>query len=372
MSQIFEGLKTRAIIDQAERHDLVEKILDYFPDMIHSVNENGEIVYVNKKSEELVGLKAEELIGKSIYEIYHPSLHQEVKSGLVDLKKKGIKKVRSQVRHKNGTPIDVEIRSLSLYNERDQFVKTFSVIRDISETNQLKRQLIQSEKLATIGEFSAGIMHDIKNPVMVIIGMSELIASGDLKDPNTIIEYAKRIKNAGDKIATLSDHMRGFVRSDIEKLSTTDFGNLLEEAFPLVESRLQSLGITMTNNLKGKNITLLCRPNQIEQVFINLISNACDVLKDSPQRFIEVSGTKFHDSIQITFEDSGPGVKKEISSKIFDSFFTTKPKGEGTGLGLSISKGIIGEHGGTIEITRSKKLGGASFIIKIPTKMPEE
>lgn len=372
MSQIFEGLKTKTIMDQGERHDLVERILDYFPDMIHSVDENGEIVYVNRKSEELVGIKAEDLIGKSIYEIYHPSLHQEVKSGLVDLKKKGIKKVRSQVRHKNGNPVDVEIRSLSLYNEKDQFVKTFSVIRDISETNLLKRQIIQSEKLATIGEFSAGIMHDIKNPLMVIIGMSELIASGDLKDLSTIVEYAKRIKNAGDKIATLSDHMRGFVRSDIEQLSMTDFGTLLEESLPLVESRLLTTGISFFNNLKGKNIALLCRPNQIEQVFINLISNACDVLKDSPKKVIEVNGTKFNDSIQITFEDSGPGVNQEISSKIFDSFFTTKPKGEGTGLGLSISKGIIGEHGGSIEITRSQKLGGASFVIKLPNKIPEE
>lgn len=363
-SGIFSGLKTKESQGQG---DLFFQILDHFPDMIQSVDEDGKIVYANIKATELLGYSNQELIGKSVFEIYAPHLRDLVKSGLKDLKSKGVKAVKSQVATKKGEIVDVEIRSLSLYDEEGSFVKTFSVIRDIRELNYLRAQLIQSSKLASIGEFASGIVHDIKNPLIIIDSYAQMIEK-DFENPGKIKKAGEKIKAAGERIKKLCDHMRIFVRGGVEESVAVDLSKILDNSLLMLETAIKKSSASFESKLAGKNLVIECRQNQIEQVLMNLIGNACDAVADAPIREILVDGEDLGDSIVLHIEDSGPGISKENIAKIFDAFFTTKPAGKGTGLGLSITNGIIREHGGSIDVTESK-FGGAAFLVKLPKKM---
>ena len=165
------------------KENIFEQIVEHFPDIIHSVDANGTIVSTNAFASDLLGYTQEELIGKSVYDIYPPDIKKSVSKGFEELKKEGFKdRIESKLISRSGEIIDVEIRSLSLYNKNGKFIRTFSIIRDMREINFLKEQLVQQGKLAALGELAAGIMHDIRNPLTVINSYNNTFLKGAIDD----------------------------------------------------------------------------------------------------------------------------------------------------------------------------------------------
>lgn len=350
--------------------DIFEQIVQHFPDIIHSVDGNGKIVSTNAFASELLGYTQEELVGKSIYDIYPQEIRGMVKKGFEQLKKDGFKDgIESKLVSKTGELIDVEIRSLSLYDDDGNFIRTFSIIRDMRQVNYLKHQLVQQSKLAAIGELAAGIMHDIRNPLTVINSYNNAFLPNAIQsdDKEMMLRCQKAVEKAAERIQRLSDHMRGFTRTEKEPFEEVELNSLLNDCLLMLESRIKYTGTVLKNKLEGKEFKFESQPSKLEQVLINLLANACDAIEDSPSKVVTIDAQEHNNNVAITISDTGPGISKENKEKIFESFFTTKVKGKGTGLGLSISQGIIYELGGAITL-ESEEGKGASFTISLPKR----
>ena len=348
--------------------DIFETIVDHFPDIIHSVDDDGNIVFANNKAETLLGYSLSQLLTMNVRELYADEVLEALEEGFDKLKQTGEGSVESILKDKEGNLIPVEIRSFSIYDDEGNFVRTFSILRDIREIKKLQHELIHAGRLAAIGELAAGILHDVSNPLSVI-ELTLAAAKLDFDDPEfmewnkheEIKQYFKDLQRASDSVQKLVTHLRIFSRGMVEKKEITDIGQCLEDALFLTKSRIHINSIQVHNQVEtGKYFTSGCS-NHIEQVFANLIANACDAMADTTSRHLYLAiaphaneGTHYWDC---TVRDTGMGIDPEIQEEVWGSFFTTKPKGKGTGLGLATARGIINEHNGTIHLESTKGTG---------------
>lgn len=230
---------------------------------------------------------------------------------------------------------------------------TFKVVAEKEiELNRL--MAMQNAKLASLGEMSAGVAHEINNPLAIIDGNLRLIRKHRYDDPmfENKIEIAEQ---AVHRIAKIVDGLRKFSRtSEVVELKTHPAREIIQEALVMIEPKSKRLSIEIETNIKTMGL-IVCDPMEIEQVVINLINNGMDAIKNLANRWIKIN--LFEDGLDVVLQivDSGGGIAVEIETKLFQPFFTTKPVGEGTGIGLSICKGIIDQHKAHIKLNREFK-----------------
>lgn len=360
-------LKLSPGLSYDDSKDIFEQLFQSFPDIIHSVNTKGLIVSTNQRAVELLGYSRDELVGKNIFDLYSDDIKAQVMKGFKELKKEGIKeRIESKLKTKDGSIIPVEIRSFSLYDQNNNFVKTFSILRDMRELNNLKSQVIQQSKLAAIGELASGIMHDIRNPLSIISSYNSLLTEAiTKKDVKTLEKCQKSIEKAAKRIERITAHLRRFTRQELETPEMFLLSNILEDSLLMVEGRIKDTDTNIDNQLRTSIVTLVGRPNQLEQVFINILSNACDAMTKTETRELIISAEETADSVSVSFKDTGVGIKEKDLEHIFETFYTTKAKDEGTGLGLSICSRIMKQEGGKI-LVKSQFGKGSEFIVVIP------
>jgi C4-dicarboxylate-specific signal transduction histidine kinase len=208
---------------------------------------------------------------------------------------------------------------------------------------------VQNAKLASLGEMSASIAHEINNPLAVISGMAQLLTKS-VSDVEKTKDRLDRISRSVERISTIVNGLRKFSRSSSsgDKKPHSLLG-ILTEAAQLVELKSTKFDTKVAMNVVADG-TILCDEVEIEQVIINLMNNAIDAVRDKDERWVAVEVFRVADEIALRVIDSGKGIPKNIADKIFEPFFTTKIVGDGTGLGLSIAKGIVEDHGGTMSI----------------------
>ncbi|MBN2301902.1 MAG: PAS domain S-box protein [Lentisphaerae bacterium] len=360
--------------------DIFEILLDNFPDMIHSINDDGQIVYTNKTAERLLGYSRNELATMNIRQIYADEILEALEQGFSDLKQKGDKTVESLLKAKDGSVIPVEIRSFSIYDDEGNFLRTFSILRDIREIKELQQSLVHAGRLAAIGELASGVAHDINNPLTVILLSNEMVLKetermddAGKESAERISSFAKDVQKASKSIQKLSEHLRNFSRGMVEKYEPVDLAMSLSDAFFITKSKLNKIGVNVFNEVQAGKYYVLGCPNHLEQVLVNLIGNACDAMQDRPTRELRIDVNPVQrdgiDYWRCDVADTGGGVPDEISEDIFQSFFTTKKMGEGTGLGLSISRGIVRDHKGELELA-SVAGTGATFSVYLPKLEP--
>jgi len=371
-------------IDQIEIRDadIFEILLDNFPDMIHSIDEQGNIIYTNKTAERLLGYSRDELLTMNIRQIYADEVLEALKRGFTDLKERGDKTVESLLKAKDGAKIPVEIRSFSIYDDEGRFLRTFSILRDIRKIKELQNSLVHAGRLAAIGEMASGVAHDINNPLTVILLSNEMLAKelGRMPDtpPNASVErsksFAKDIQRASGSIQKLANHLRTFSRGRAEAFQLMDCYDSLADALFITNNKILASGVVVRNEVQKCLYFVSGCPNNIEQVFVNLIGNACDAMSGRPKRelSIAIKAERLDDGIdywRYDVTDTGAGIPEELQEDIFQSFFTTKEKGKGTGLGLSISRGIVRDHKGDIKV-QSKLDQGTTFSVYLPQVAP--
>ncbi|MBN1115028.1 MAG: PAS domain S-box protein [Oligoflexia bacterium] len=364
------------IISVIEHHGLATKHLDFyqrlvemFPDMLHSVNPEGKIVWCNQKATELLGYSKDELIGKHIFDIYSPKVKEALSMGFSKLRDEGELVVNdSLVRSKSGEDIDVEVRSFSQYDHLGYFSNTASILRDIRERINFEKQKIQTTKMAALGELSASLAHDMSNPIMTLQLFTELIDE-ECNRP----ELKAHVKNMQATVAVLGkliQHMKDYARESFKKRKEpVQLTQALDNSFILLTKKLTTNNVAVINEYSDKSITVLGDIIQLEQVFMNLLSNSCDVLAGRRDGVIgiktyeeAIDGTN---SAVIEISDNGSGIPAEHHEKIFSTFFTTKKEGKGTGLGLSTAASIVANHKGSISIKKSDSTG-TTFKICLP------
>lgn len=232
-----------------------------------------------------------------------------------------------------------------------------------------KQLLIQSSKMAQIGELTGGIAHEINNPITIIKGytqyLEELLDQNEGFDMQALLQATAMIIKTVDKIAAIIKSMRTMARDGgLDPFESCVLNDVVKETLQFFQETLRSRHIDLELEELNENITLECKNVQLSQILINLINNAKDAIAQEDDKWIKVSLWDDADDAYLSVSDSAPLIPSELANRIMEPFFTTKPQGEGTGIGLSIAKTIVHHHKGELILDQSSEF--KKFIIKIP------
>jgi two-component system NtrC family sensor kinase len=244
-----------------------------------------------------------------------------------------------------------------------------AIIRDITEERMLLDQVVRSEKLAALGELVGGVAHEVNSPLTGILAFGQILqmegagSEESRRAADTIVSEAKRAARIVGKLLT-------FARQNPPEKMRTELNQVIQDTIELRRYPLRMQQIALAVELAEDLPATWADPFQLQQVFINLLSNAEQAAASrTGERRITVRTERRGDSLVASIADTGPGIAPEHLPHIFNPFYTTKPRGVGTGLGLSISFGIVREHGGTIEVF-SEAGKGATFEVSMPVAAP--
>ena len=258
------------------------------------------------------------------------------------------------------------------------------IMGDLSETTQemerrehelrdKQEQLVQAGKLATLGELTTGVAHELNNPLnnigLYVGNVIDQIRLGGIESEQFVSDLEKAMEQVR-KATEIISHLRTFGRAAPLSIEQVDVDDVIERSLLLVHEQLRLRGIEVELELCPDELLVLANPIQLEQVFINLLSNARDALEEAPEKTIRIATASDGKEIRIAFADTGCGIAADIEQRIFDPFFTTKEVGTGTGLRLSITYNIVKEHGGEITFN-GEPGGGARFVITLPVSNEE-
>src|SRR5579885_1118560 len=247
---------------------------------------------------------------------------------------------------------------------------TEAVQRREQELREKQGQLVQAGKLATLGELTTGVAHELNNPlnnIGLFVGNAiDLIELGMADtDPERILQDLYNAMQQVRKATEIISHLRTFGRAASVSREPLQISQVLERAISLMQEQLRLRQIQVKLDFPSEEVIVVGNGIQLEQVFINLLTNARDAMANSPRKIITITCKTSKKWVDICVADTGPGIPPELEQRIFDPFFTTKEVGAGTGLGLSITYGIIKEHQGTIMVKRHTG-EGAVFLIQLP------
>jgi C4-dicarboxylate-specific signal transduction histidine kinase len=245
---------------------------------------------------------------------------------------------------------------------------TADVQRREQELRDKQEQLVQAAKLATLGELTTGVAHELNNPlnnIGLFVGNAiDQIQMGRATIQELLRELQSAMQQVG-KATEIISHLRTFGRAAPTSREPLLIYEVVRRALSLLQEQLRDRQIEVQVDLASESPVVVGNAIQLEQVFINVVTNARDAVIDSSHKRIAISGQSTSGWVELNFQDSGPGIPPGLEKRIFDPFFTTKEVGKGTGLGLSIAYGIIKDHQGAISVV-SRSGEGASFRIQLP------
>jgi len=245
----------------------------------------------------------------------------------------------------------------NLRQSRTELEETVATLKNTQE------QLIQSEKLSGIGEFVAGVTHELNNPLAAVMGFSEMLKEGDV-DPKHR-RYLEMIHKSAQRCQKIVQSLLSFARRHRPERKPVSMNSLVESVLEIVNYQLRTSNVEVATQFDPTPPVVLADPHQIQQVLLNVINNARQAIEGHAHGAIKIITEAGDQNVRIIIHDNGPGIPEENLQRIFDPFFTTKEVGTGTGLGLSLCYGIIKEHGGAIT-PLNRPGGGATFIIELP------
>ena len=338
----------------------LEAIFDGIGDQLSIQSPDFEILRVNKSVIERHSTTFTNLIGRKCYEAYYQKTSPcqgcplSVTIGTRQpasstLKFPEIEKVQ-------------QIFSYPVSDEQGKLLYLIEYVKDVTEEQRLKEQLIQSEKLAGIGILASGVAHEINNPLSGIIGMAEIVLEEE--DPSKNRSYLMDILTCGQRIAEIVNGLRSYSRTAKGgELGAIDLHEVLETSLKMVQLATKSVPVEVIKKFQPIE-KIKANPGEIQQVFTNLITNAFQAMNGRGGNLI-LSSRSLKDFVEIKVSDSGVGISPRYLNQIFDPFFTTKKTGEGTGLGLNIVYRIVTKYEGTIEVESTEGVG-TTFTIKFP------
>jgi C4-dicarboxylate-specific signal transduction histidine kinase len=261
----------------------------------------------------------------------------------------------------NERTLDLSTANRKLKEEIDERMRTERTLRAAQDG------LIQAGKLAVIGQLSAGIAHELNQPLAALRTLSgNAVRFLDRGDEETTRSNLGRIGQLVDRMGDIIAQLRGFARKSSGTAQPVDLAKTVANSVLLLDQRLRSAGGRVSTNLPAGDFYGLCDANRLEQVLINLIGNALDAMAGQDVRLVEIAGTKVGAVHRLEVRDHGSGLSEEAQRRLFEPFYTTKESGEGLGLGLAISAGIVNDFGGKLTGTNHPE-GGAVFIIEVPS-----
>ena len=362
---LLEGLVSQASIalESARLVDLHDdgrrswqEVVDAISPALCIVDRGGRIRRANRAFADLVNAPPASLIGRPWQAFAPPEWATELQRAL-DQQGAG-REVELRTGERTYAVTVVPISS----TDRSTVVLLFD---DQTERRRLQDQLIQSEKMSAIGQLIAGIAHDLNNPLASVVGFADYLTEvpnvpPSLREPLTVIqEEAERASN-------IVKNLLSFARKQEHQRRPTALKPLLDATFLLLRNNLMAYRVEGRLEVEPGLPMPDIDPNQIQQVFVNLINNAAQAVASTGRPgTVVVRARRWLDGVAVDVVDDGPGMSEALAAQVFEPFFTTKPEGEGTGLGLSISQGIVREHGGRIMLS-SEEDQGSVFTVQLP------
>ena len=358
---------------QADELMRYKELFDNVAEGVFILNYKKQLIESNERVLEATGYSKEELLNLSISDLVEADQVPTVKKIMDQVSKKKEVRFELNLKTKNGKiiPNEINCRYVSYLGEYCYLC----VARDITQTKMLQNQLIRSERLAATGQLAASIAHEINSPLQGITALLNVIRTKYKKDKK-LLEQLDLVKSAFESIRDTVRNLIDLNRPGKEKKQPMDINQVIENTSTLVRSFLIKSRVRISLNLAAKKSKLTASPQQMGQVFMNLINNAVEAITGSPQFQKKLKEDPTHsgdifietfnqnNDLVIRVKDSGPGIAKKDLEYIFDPFFTRK-KTMGMGVGLSICHGIIEDHKGYI-IAENDKDGGAVFTITLP------
>ena len=355
-----------------KQQEFARRLVDSFPDLILVVDTERRYTFVSPRVKEVLGYDPQEAIGL----IFGDRTHVEDRGALLavfdDLfqGKRNFSSIEVRVRHKLGEWRRLRCHFSPLFDENGKIEGVVVSCRDITEVKRLEEQLIQAEKLAAMGQMLAGVAHELNNPLTAILGASEL-----LRDRGSVDEGVRRqldmTYRQARRAARIVQNLLEFSRPASPQKKALDLNNIVDRTLQLHEHSLRRNSVEVDFRPSPGLPVTVGDANQLIQVFLNLISNAEQAIREvRPSGRIQIRLGRSGSRIFAAVQDDGAGIKPETLPKIFDPFFTTKRPGGGTGLGLSICLSIVREHGGDIE-AESLPAGGAAFTVYLPIALSQ-
>jgi len=329
-----------------------ELTVDAINQAICIIDEQGIVRRANRVFADLVQLPVTALPGRSWLSLVPPAWGAVVSRALAE---PGAHDIRTADRVYTVSAIRME------GSDDEAAVVSFE---DHTEKRRLQDQLIQSEKMSAIGQLIAGIAHDLNNPLASVVGFADFLAeSGDV--PPALAEPLRVIRQEAERAATIVKNLLSFARRQEGERLPQSVQPMLESVLALLRNELMALKVDATLTVEPGIPDIEMNPNQIKQVFVNLLNNAAQAIASTgrPGR-IAITARRWLDGVAVSVADDGPGIPEELLPRVFEPFFTTKTEGEGTGLGLSICQGIVKEHGGRITLESSPG-AGAIFTVEL-------
>jgi len=347
----------------AQQEEFRRRLLESFPDLILVVDLEERYTFVSSRIRDLLGYEPEEVLGKKISETQDHSAELVILYRDVAFNKKVFSSADYGARHRDGSWHTMRASARQFFDAEGKLSGVIISVRDITTEKKLEQQIVQSERLAAMGAMIGGVAHELNNPLTSILGVSEL-----LQDSQTTESARKQIamlQQQARRAADIVHNLTYFSRPPAPGKSKVNLGEVVERTLNLHAYSLRKNNITV-DFLREPNLPYVeGDPHQLMQVFLNLILNAEQAIREVRDRgTLRIRLAANGDSVSASFQDDGPGVPADILPSIFDPFYTTKRPGRGTGLGLSICKSVVKEHNGTVEAANAPG-GGAVFTVTL-------
>ncbi|MGE5256831.1 MAG: ATP-binding protein [Hyphomicrobiales bacterium] len=360
--------KTEALAKSEEQYrSLVESAEDF----IFTVDRTACFQSLNTFTANFFGGPPERFIGRPIASAF-PGPEAERLARLIESVYGSGKSVREEFELRlEDRPTWISANFMPVKTDAGEVGTILCIARDITETKNLQRQLVNAEKLASLGTLAAGVAHEINNPIGVILGFCELLLRKAEKGSQQY-EDLKTIERQGLLCKETVENLLIFARGEKQKREFSDLNGCVLEIVKIVRHLLTKSDIDLMLRLAENLPPVRADARQLQQVFLNLVTNAMAAMENGGTLTIQSSLERATRRAVVQIQDTGAGIRPEHMDRIFEPFFTTKPEGQGTGLGLFVSYGIVTSYGGTIECasTPASALGkqsGTTFTVKLLT-----
>lgn len=354
-----------------------EKIFGQLGEVVLYLNpDNHEVVKCSSAITDVFGYSVEEVLGQKC-SFFHldSSNHEEFgRRYTEDIDRCGISRSQFPLKRKDGSTLEAELTLFNVEEVEPELGSFVVIIRDLTERSHLQAQLQQAQRMGSIGTMASGIAHEMNNPIMIISQYAELIQER-MKDDDEISKGSAIIIKQVERVHAISNNLLGYARTDDNPKSVTlSLGEVIERSIELTQANLRHDSIQLELNYPDHCPSVQGYPHQFQQVIINLINNSKYALNErfpesnEDKRLIislDTNGDSSKTFVVLTIEDHGIGMKQENIDRIFEPFYTTKPRGKGTGLGLWIIYEIVKKHQGRISV-ESEPNSFTKFVLSFP------
>jgi two-component system NtrC family sensor kinase len=366
-NQVSVAVRNAKLIDELLFvRKYLEELLEHANALILVANRERKVVVFNKAMVMLTGLPKQDVLGQDLLEFVPESDRMKVMRVMAaSLKGEAVSSFETLVQAAGGKEVRVAFSTSSVMTQTGEVEGVIAIGQDLTRMKELEKRVVQAEKLTSLGQLAASVVHEINNPMTAVSTYAEALltrAQGHpTADPHDVEKFKKIVDNS-ERVLRFTRDLVSYARPAQDKPGHVDLNATIEQAIGFCEHVLQKHGVTLKRDFGAVPAFFAVKQNLV-QVLVNLITNACHAMPAGGQ--INIS-TRAHDGQAIVqIRDTGAGMAAHVKLRIFEPFFTTKADGKGTGLGLSIVQSIVEKHGGIIEV-ESELGSGTTFTIKLP------